>query len=119
MARVRTGLDANVVVNRVWTGTDTEVAPAGSVADAGGVTMFWLPAVPPALRLTVIGLDEAADALIDEGGGRAFGDLAGHRLDGEDHRGDVGHVRLERGRVRPRRARPSDRRRSSGPGVGR
>ena len=63
MVRVTTELEANVVVNRVWIGTDSEVAPAGSVADVGGVTMFWLPAVPPALNLTVIGLADGPDAV--------------------------------------------------------
>ncbi len=63
MAMVSTVFGPIVVVARVWTGTETAVAPAWRVTECGGVTTFWLPAVPLDWRLTVIALDDACEAL--------------------------------------------------------
>ena len=59
---------ATAVVALVCTDTDAWVAPAARVTDDGGVTTPW-PAVPPAVRLTVIGVADAADAVITNGAG--------------------------------------------------
>ena len=53
-----------VVVERVCTVAATWVAPVRITTDAGGVTTFWGPAVPPDVRSTVRSEVGAGDALM-------------------------------------------------------
>lgn len=61
---------------RVCTANVAEVAPASRIADCGGVTMSWLPAVPPVLRSTTTGLLGAVDALTTKVAGCPCGTLS-------------------------------------------
>src|SRR5580698_9228640 len=58
------GSCSTTVLTRVCTWTEVDVIPIGNTTDVGGVTMSPEPAVPPDVRLTVVSLVGAVEAVI-------------------------------------------------------